>query len=112
MPTTCVIPMSTKIPDKYAAYECEDYFQGAWPEDGFFDDASQTLVIVPLNETYEVEESGFFAVGRSGGDGIDFGYRKNHPGLWAFYPIDEKFKFMADSIRTLVDGWCSGHMSV
>ncbi len=104
--------MTKKIPDKYAAYKCEDYFQGAWSQDGHFDDDSQTLLIVPLNETYEVEESGFFAVGRSGGDGIDFGYRKNQSGLWAFYPIEENFKFMAESVQALVDGWCSGRLSV
>jgi hypothetical protein len=103
--------MTSKIPDRYKAYECGDYFEGAWPHEGYFDDASQTLVIVPLNEAYEVAESGFFAVGRSGGDGIDFGYRKNHLGLWAFYPIGEEFKFMADSIRVLVDEWCSGRLS-
>jgi hypothetical protein len=104
--------MMQKIPDGYAAYKCGDYFQGAWWLDGYFDDYSQTMVIVPWDETYEVEETGFFAVGCSGADGIDFGYRKNHSGLWAFYPIEEEFKFMADSIRALVDDWCSGRLTV
>lgn len=104
--------MTKKIPNKYAAYKCEDYFQGALAQEGFFDDASQTLLIVPLSETYEVEASSFLSVGRSGVDGIDFGYRKNYSGLWAFYPIDKDFRFMADSIRALVDGWRSGHLSV
>ncbi|QBE64449.1 hypothetical protein [Pseudoduganella lutea] len=104
--------MAPKIPDKYAAYECEDYFRGKWPEDGFFHDDSQMLLVVPLSETYVLRKKAFFAVGRSGTDGIDFGYRKHHSGLWAFYPIDEEFKFMADSIQSLVDGWCSGYLSV
>jgi len=104
--------MTSKIPERYSAYECGDYFEDKWPQEGYFDDASQTLVIVPLDETYEVEESDFFAVGRSGGDGIDFGYRKNRSGLWAFYPIEEEFKFMAASIRVLVDEWCSGRLSI
>jgi len=104
--------MAPKIPDKYFNYECEDYFQGAWPEDGFFDDASQTLLIVPVNEAYVDEKAGFFAVGHSGAGGIDFGYRKHQSGIWAFYPIDHEFKFMANSIQALVEGWCSGHLSV
>jgi hypothetical protein len=104
--------MNAKMPENYAAYGCQDYFQGAWPVDGYFDEASQTLVIVPLNEIYEITESSFLAVGRSGGDGIDFGYRKNFTGLWAFYPIDQEFKFMARGIQELVDGWSSGRLFV
>lgn len=69
-------------------------------------------MIVPLDETYEIEDSGFLAVGRSGGDGVDFGYRKNQSGLWAFYPIEEGFKFMAENVQALVDGWCSGRLLV
>lgn len=104
--------MAPKIPDNYSAYECGDYFQGAWSEDGFFDDTSQTRLILPLNETYVVEEAGFFAVGRSGAGCVDLGYRKHHSGLWAFYPIGQEFKFMAASIPALVEGWCSGQLYV
>lgn len=104
--------MPLHIPQEYAGYKCEDYFQGSWCIDGYFDDASQTLVIVPLNEAYEVEEVGFFAVGRSGVDGIDFGYRRDQMGLWAFYPIDQEFKFMAESTQALVDGWRAGSLYV
>lgn len=104
--------MPPKIPDEYTAYQCEDYFQGAWPEDGFFDEASQLWLIVPLNEIYVVEEADFLAVGRSGAGCIDFGYRKHHSGLWAFYPIGQEFKLMADSIPALVEGYCSGDLWV
>lgn len=101
-----------KKPEKYSAYECDDYFQGRWSDDGLFDEASQTLVIVPLNDVYEVDEQVFLAIGRSGAGGIDFGYRKNQAGLWAFYPVEQEFKFMADSIQELVEGWCSGRLWV
>src|ERR1044071_6168633 len=37
-----------------------------------------------LEKAYENAEFEFFAIGRSGADGIDFGYRKGHKGLWAF----------------------------
>jgi len=98
--------------EKYADYACGDYFESTWSEVGFFDELSQTLVIVPAADTYELREMGFFAIGRSGMGGIDFGYRKKYIGLWAFYPIEQEFKFMAESIRALVDAWCSGHLSV
>ena len=104
--------MTPQIPRAFLVYECQDYFQDRWPDDGLLDEALQMLIIVPLNEVYEMKELGFLAVGRSGVDGIDFGYRKHHSGLWAFYPIEQEFKFMADSIQVLVDGWCSGRLSV
>lgn len=104
--------MTLKKPEKFAAYECDDYFKDAWSEEGYFDEASQMSLIVPLNETYEIADPGFLAIGRSDTDSIDFGYRKNFAGIWAFYPIEQEFKFMADSIQELVEGWCSGHLSV
>ena len=104
--------MKSKIPIQYSGYQCIDYFEGLWMTCGYFDEASQTMLIVPLHDAYEVAESGFFAVGRSGGGGIDFGYRKTHRGLWAFYPIEQEFKFMAESIHELVDGWCAGQLAV
>lgn len=104
--------LSMDVPFEHQDYICSEYFSDGWAEDGHFDEPSQTLVIVPVTDAYEDQEHGFFAVGRSGGDGIDFGYRKGTPGLWAFYPAEQRFKFMAPSIQALVDGWCSGKLSV
>jgi len=101
-----------KVPDKYHDYECTEYFVDGWAECGYFDDKSQTLVVTPLGEAYEDREIDFFAIGRSGADGIDFGYRKGHVGLWAFHPIDQEFQFMAATVTELVDGWCSGKLAV
>ena len=101
-----------KVPDKYRDYECTEYFIDGWAESGYFDDKSQTQIVTPLGEAYEDREIGFFAVGRSGADSIDFGYRRGHVGLWAFHPIDQEFQLMAVTITELVDGWCSGKMAV
>jgi hypothetical protein len=68
--------------------------------------------IAPLTDAYENKETSFFAVGRSGCDGIDFGYRAGHVGLWAYYPITREFKFMSTTVVELVEGWCSGKLSV
>jgi len=102
----------TDIPEGYRDYPCEDYFAGDWSVRGHFDELSQTLVVVPLSSAYEDREAEFFAVGRSGCDGIDFGYRKGHSGLWAFYPIERKFRYMAATIAELVDGWCANRLKV
>ena len=98
--------------NKWREYFCEDYFREGWSERGHFDELSQTLVVVPLTEAYEDTEIDFFAVGRSGCDGIDFGYRKGYSGLWAFYPIDCEFKFVASTVAELVESWYSGRLSL
>jgi hypothetical protein len=101
-----------EVPQRWRGYPCDDYFGDGWAERGLFDRASQTLVIVPLAEVYEYTENRFLAVGRSGGDGIDFGYREGQLGLWAFYPIEREFKYMAATVAELAEGWCSGRLNV
>jgi hypothetical protein len=101
-----------KVPEEFQSYDCADYFAECWADRGHFDDYSQLWVIVPLSETYESKEIAFFAVGCSGADCIDFGYRVGHVGLWAYYPIGREFKFMARTIAELVDGYCSGKLHV
>jgi hypothetical protein len=96
----------------YGEYACDDYFCEDWSNSGYFDEQSHSLVIAPLAEAYDDSEIQFFAVGRSGCDGIDFGYRKGHKGLWAFYPIEREFKYIASTVAELVDGWCSNRLSV
>jgi hypothetical protein len=100
------------VPERWRAYPCDDYFHGGRSEGGFYDEQSQLLGIVPLAEAYEDVSHKFFAVGRSGCDGIDFGYRKDQSGLWAFYPIEQEFKFLAATVTQLVEEWRSGRLSV
>ena len=90
------------IPAEYHDYPCEEYFADGWAVRGHFDEPSQLWVITPLAEAYLDATIDFFAVGRSGCDGIDFGYRKGQTGLWAFYPIDREFRFMAGTIVDLI----------
>ena len=104
--------MNEAIPDRWNAYQCSEYFTGHWWRDGHYDEPSYLWVIAPLNEAYENTEFEFFAIGRSGAGGIDFGYRKGWPGLWAFYPIECTFKMMASNVQELVDGYCSGKLGV
>ena len=100
------------IPDMWIRYPCAEYFEGAWSREGNFDKQSQTWVVHPEHDVYERIDAGFMAVGRSGVGGIDFGYRVDRLGLWAYYPIDGTFKFMAANLDELVRGWISGTLSV
>ena len=95
------------IPQRWRDYPCTEYFSDGWWERGHFSELSQLWVIAPLQRAREIADIEFLSIGTSGCDGIDFGYRKGHPGLWAYFPIRDEFKAMASTISELIDGWCS-----
>jgi hypothetical protein len=98
-------------PQRWREYQCDEYFRDGWAERGLFELSTQCWVIVPASEAYEETEFEFFAIGRSGMN-ADFGYRKGHGGLWAFHPIDCRFKFMADTVADLAAGWSTGKLRI
>lgn len=101
-----------KLPADWKEYAAEEYFEGTYQSAGVFDMPSQNFIVVRLSDVHERKEIAFLSIGRSGGDGIDFGYRKGLAGIWAYYPIEGEFKFMAHSINELVEKWRSGMLSV
>ena len=101
-----------EVPERYCDYLCAEYFAAGWSERGYYDEHSQMWVILNSGEAYEERDIDFFAVGTSGCDGIDFGYRKGLAGIWAFYPIEREFTLKAATIAELVARWCSGDLKV
>jgi hypothetical protein len=97
--------------DHLVGYHCIDYFGDGWAETGHFDEVSQFWVVEPLSNLSYEQRHGFFAIGGPGFDGIKFCYRYGHHGLWAFYPSEE-WKYLAATVAELVEGWCSGKISV
>jgi hypothetical protein len=59
----------------------------------------------------ERPELEFLAVGSSGCNGLEWGYRKGHRGLWVCYPI-EQFESLGPTLAELFDGWYSGRIRV
>ena len=100
------------VANHFRDYSSEDYLASPWARDGCWDEPSQLMLIVPEVEAGERTELEFLVVGRPGVDGIEFGYRKGKRGLWAYYPIDREFVFMAPTLVELVEGWLSGKLSV
>jgi hypothetical protein len=97
--------MNMDIPERFNDYRCTDYFASDTYSHGVWDKSSHIWVIVGFGEVVEHSELEFLVIGRPGCDGIEFGYRKRHDGLWAYYPIDREFKLVAPSISALVEGW-------
>ena len=51
-------------------------------------------------------------IGRPGVDGIEWGYRRGLRGLWAHYPIENRFVHLASTAQELRDGYASGRITV
>jgi hypothetical protein len=70
------------------------------------------MLVVPRSAIVEHPKMRFLEVGRAGADGILFGYRCNLPGIWSYYPVEQQFARVANSIDELVVGWLAGEISV
>lgn len=89
---------------------CDDYLASSWAEHGYWDGASQLMLVVPARERLLRPELDFLAVGRPGVDGIEFGYRRGRRGVWAYYPIEREFVLVAETIADLIDGYTSSRI--
>ena len=106
--------LRTARPDDFAwnSFLCGDYLASEWADRGCWDDSSQTMLIVPAWKITIRDDLGLLAVGGPGVDGIEWGYRRGERGVWAYYPIDREFIFMAATAVDLVERWLSGELNV
>ena len=101
-----------KIPERFSDYRCSDYFASEQFTRGVWSECEQLWLVVSADEVVEDPEREFLVVGRPGVDGIEFGYRRGHDGIWAHYPIGADFTLVAPSIGALVEGWLGGSIKV
>lgn len=99
-----------ETPAHLQAFCCDDYFASPWAERGYWDEASQLLVVLPASDLEVRSAIDFLVVGRPGVDGIEFGYRRATAGVWAYYPIGREFVQVADTTRDLVERWKAGRI--
>jgi len=99
-------------PQKWREYECGDYFQSPLAEYGWWDEESQCWYVEPADSVYEDGVSGLLVIGGPGVDGIRWGYRRDQPGVWAHYPIEDEFVLVAASASELRVGYSSGRIQV
>ncbi len=105
------------VPSQFARFPCGDYFASPFAENGHWCEPSQLWIIVPATQIEERTDSDgaplhFLRIGDAGVDGISFGYRIGHLGVWAYYPIDNDFVFLASSVEELVQLWDSGSLTL
>jgi hypothetical protein len=100
------------VPENWRHYDCSDYFESPLAKRGWWDDESQYWYIQPAQHLREDIAREFLVIGGPGVDGIDWGYRKGHSGIWAHYPIDDEFVLLAGSASELREGYFSGRIKV
>lgn len=91
-------------------YGCAEYLSKY--EGGYYDDQSFLQLVLPLADVTINNEHEHLVIGHAGTDGIEFCYRIHKPGVWAFYPKEDRFQKVAANIGQLVEGWCNGTIKV
>jgi hypothetical protein len=109
----CSTARSTMIvPEQWRAFDCSDYFSSALAVHGYYDEEGEYWYIWPSHRVFEDTEKQFLVIGSAGVDGIDWGYRRSEPGLWAWCPIEGEFRWLAPTAEALMQGWHSGEITV
>jgi hypothetical protein len=100
------------MPAVISGFNCEEYLASPHFRSGVFLERVQLQVVYAEHELHVVDHARFLAIGSAGADGIEFGYRAGEVGLWAYYPVEQDFQWVAESIGQLVEGYDCGAITV
>jgi len=107
-----ITPVAGAMPERWQEYGCSDYFASPLSRNGYWDEAGQYWYICPSDRVYEKADLRLVVVGGPGVDGIDWGYRAGHTGVWAYYPMGREFVWLAPDVDALLEGWLSGAITL
>jgi hypothetical protein len=93
-------------------FHCDDYFASPWASEGYWDEPSQLMLVVPVGDHELRSDLDFLVIGRPGVDGIELGYRRGMQGIWVYYPYENRFVAVAATTAELIDGYMSGRITV
>jgi len=102
--------VNDSIPREFRSFRCAEYFNAY--QDGRYDADGQWWFILPANNVTVDTVRQALVVGSPGADGIDFCYRAGLDGIWAYYPIEDRWSLVASTLRELEQGWLDGTISV
>jgi hypothetical protein len=100
------------MPKRWREFGSADYFRSPLAEQGYWNEPSQCWDVWPAKEIYERADLPFLVIGGPGTDGIEWGYRAGHTGVWAYLPIDDEFVWLAPTAEALLQGWLSGAIAI
>lgn len=107
-----ISPQAGVVPERWRAFNCEDYFSSVLAQQGYCDEAAQFWHVWSSDRVYERADLPLLVIGGPGVDGIDWGYRAGHTGLWVYFPINGEFVWLAKTAEALLNGWQSGTITV
>lgn len=93
-------------------FPCGDYLDSEWARQGYYDEEAYIFLVLPALDVRIDDELSFLAIGGPGVDGIEWGYRLDEAGIWAYYPIEGTFVPLAESVAGLIERWSSGAIRV
>lgn len=80
--------------------------------DGYWSETEQNWILYPQAKWKVPASRTYVEIGSAGVDGITFVLRPGLLGVYAYYPIEDTFRWVADTGRTLIDGWVNGRIKV
>ena len=100
------------VPEKWRDYDCGDYFRSALAEHGWWNNSGQCWLVKSAQHVRLDSSLEFLIIGGPGVDGITWGYRMGRSGVWAHYPIENEFVWVAATASDLREGYSSGRIKV
>jgi hypothetical protein len=95
------------IPQHLRRYPCDEYFSSEWAEIGLRDEPSQSTLVLPASEIFELLEVSFLVV-CSIGNNISLGYRANQPGFWSHLNKINHFTLVAPTLVEFIRRFYEG----
>ena len=119
-------PPDRRGAEPFRRYPCDDYFADGWADRGFEEwltiGQEELLITQIVVRSSAVEETlpgagtgppePLLRIGGPGVDGLDFVYRREHPGLWIYAPIGKTLVQAAASVTDLTDRYADGRLSL
>jgi len=96
------------LPSELRDTGCLDYFKDY--QAGRYDEEGYAWFVLPVEDVYINDESGGLVIGSPGVDGIEFCFRPNHSGVWAFYPINGEWLHVADTMKEFESKWTANEI--
>lgn len=82
------------------------------PKEGFYSESEYYWTIRQETEWEYDPNREWLCLGGPGVDGIEFGIRRGFAGVFAYYPIEDRYELKAESVPDLIEGWCEGRIKV
>ena len=95
----------------FEKFDCKEYLNEEYRE-GYYDEPSYLQLILKHDDAYLDGKAAHLVIGHAGCDGIQFCYRANEKGIWAFYPYEEDYDLKASTVKELIVGYCDASISL